>query len=155
MCTADALAAPDAYCTAGYYCVAGTISALTPNALGYAKDCPAGYYCPEGSPMPVPCPAGTYNTLTNKVAETDCTLCTAGFYCIEIARATAPTDLCLAGFYCPEGSTHETMEYCPVAHSCPTGSAAPVPCLDPDFYQDETGAEVCKQCPAGHECTSV
>ena len=22
--------------------------------------CPRGYYCPEGTPEPIPCPAGTY-----------------------------------------------------------------------------------------------
>jgi hypothetical protein len=40
-----------------------------------------GHYCPEGTTIPVPCPAGTFAALENNAAESDCLNCTAGSYC--------------------------------------------------------------------------
>ena len=61
-------------CTAGWYCN-GTSS------ISIQLICPTGHYCPEGTTIPVPCPAGTFAALENNAAESDCLNCTAGSYC--------------------------------------------------------------------------
>jgi len=61
-------------CTAGWYCN-GTSS------TSIQLICPTGHYCPEGTTIPVPCPAGTFAALENNAAESDCLNCTAGSYC--------------------------------------------------------------------------
>lgn len=135
-------------CQSGYYCTRGA-STATQNA------CPAGYYCPSGTHAPIPCPAGTYNTLTGKALLSDCVdcdvgkycpdsgqssqvsyNCAAGYYCISGARTARPTDnvtgrLCNAGYYCTSGTTSETL--------CPAGS-----------YNPYSGLSTCLNCPAGY-----
>lgn len=68
-------------CSAGYICTGG---AIRPNpideALHGGYPCPAGYYCPQGSLVPLPCPAGTYNTNLAMASATDCMLCPKNTY---------------------------------------------------------------------------
>jgi hypothetical protein len=64
----------------GYVCLAGSDTATPTNGInGYI--CPAGSYCPEGSTIETFCPAGTFSNSTGLQAESDCTPCTAGYYC--------------------------------------------------------------------------
>ena len=44
--------------------------------------------------------AGTYSASTNNQASTDCTSCTAGYYCLE--GTVIPVYECPKGYYCPE-----------------------------------------------------
>ena len=122
-------------CTAGFYCLAGTI---TPTLL-----CIAGYYCPTnitdgvsslligsyGSKQ-VPCPGKTYINVTGTKNESDCKHCPAGFYCPE--GSETPNE-CPRGYYCPERSEVETP--------CPLGT-----------YGNRTelhSRENCTQCDPG------
>lgn len=75
------LTAPDATCTAGYYCPNGTSAATL--------RCPVGFACPAGSAAPGPCLAGTYQDTAGAAA---CKACTAGSYC-------ALADPCSPGNY--------------------------------------------------------
>jgi hypothetical protein len=43
--------------------------------------CFSGSYCPMGTTTPVACPAGTFGATTGLRNVTECTPCTAGFYC--------------------------------------------------------------------------
>ena len=38
----------------------------TPDGQSYGYKCPLGHYCEEGTKVPTPCPAGTYNGQTGK-----------------------------------------------------------------------------------------
>jgi len=79
-------------CPKGYYCPKGTrlatefpcpsgfyIDTLNAKVKGECKPCSIGFYCPDGTPAPIPCPAGTYNDLDNTAKE--CQTCPAGKYC--------------------------------------------------------------------------
>ena len=57
------------------------------------------------------------------------------------------------GYYCPQGqSTRNPSAYeCPAGYRCPLGSSTPQICAS-GHYQDETGQDTCKQCPAGFYC---
>lgn len=54
-------------------------------AVESCKTCPAGYYCPSGTDTPQPCPMGTFNPYVGQNELTDCTACTAGSACTQIA----------------------------------------------------------------------
>ena len=54
ICDEDNLATPKSICPKGYYCLEKTDETTI-----LKKDCPRGYYCEDGSPEPIPCPAGT------------------------------------------------------------------------------------------------
>lgn len=43
--------------------------------------CPAGFFCPSGTPVPLPCPAGTFSTKAGNTQQDNCTSCTSGYYC--------------------------------------------------------------------------
>jgi hypothetical protein len=60
-----------------------------------------------GSSIPLSCKPGTFNPDEGKAAYSDCTDCTAGWYCAG-SDAPAPTAKCSAGFYCPTGSKSPT-----------------------------------------------
>ena len=78
-------------CLAGYYC--GT-TALSENIV----DCPTGHYCPTGTINPERCPIGTYNDLTNQIAQSDCKSCTAGKFCSS-EGLSAVSGTCSAGYF--------------------------------------------------------
>ncbi|XP_070552128.1 fibrillin-2-like [Ptychodera flava] len=118
--------------------------------------CPPGFYCPEGSGDPTPCPPGTFSTSTHLEAELDCTLCTAGYYCMDY-NLTAVTAECAPGYFCLRGSPDfqpTDPSYggeCPMGYKCPAGSEYPTPCL-PGTYTNLTGQVTCMNCPAGFYC---
>lgn len=93
-------------CTAGHYCREQSI-----NRTGV---CDPGFYCPTNitnevsslrigsyGPQQVPCPKGTYRTLTSGRNVSDCSQCTIGNYCPE---GTVNPIVCPLGFYCPPAS---------------------------------------------------
>lgn len=66
--------------------------------------CPQGYYCPSGTEFAeqFPCAIGTFNNLTGRVSQTECTQCLGKYYCGQ-PGLTYPNTLCAAGFYCKQG----------------------------------------------------
>ncbi|XP_036928145.1 uncharacterized protein LOC119004899 isoform X4 [Acanthopagrus latus] len=117
-------------CLAGFYCDWG--SSRADEAL-----CPAGFFCPSGTPVPMPCPAGTFSSETGNMHQDNCTTCTPGYYCN--AEGTVQPALCPVGYYCPPGVTLG-LEF-----PCPAGTV-----------QSQLGAsspQACLLCPAGMFCS--
>lgn len=52
------------------------------------SDCPTGHYCPTNttSKFSNPCPPGTFNNITNLEMESQCTPCSAGYYCASFGK---------------------------------------------------------------------
>ncbi len=61
-------------CDPGYYCPEG--SRRIDQEL-----CPMGYYCPLATHYPEQCMNGTFSNTTGLSAQSQCRLCTSGFYC--------------------------------------------------------------------------
>ncbi|XP_019743138.1 zonadhesin [Hippocampus comes] len=117
-------------CWSGFYC--GWGSSKADQTL-----CPAGYFCPRGTPDPIPCPAGTFSSISGNSHLSNCTQCTAGYYC-EVEGTVQPK-LCPAGYYCPPGMTQG------MGLPCPIGTV-----------QNQFGAsslDACLPCPAGMFCS--
>ena len=100
-------------CQPGFYCPKFSTSSRQ-------VQCPTGSYCPTGSHLPKLCPRGKFSNQTELSMESQCTNCTAGYFCGSEGK-TSPTGKCKAGYYCPSGS--ETMEEvdCPIGFHCPEG----------------------------------
>lgn len=155
-------------CPAGYYCGEATI---------VPEDCPHGHWCPVGTMYGTEyaCPNGTFSNKTKLSEPSECTECTAGFYC-ETDGLFGPTGPCEAGFYCARGSATPTpgdgAEYfytgeacseqseaeingvCPVGHYCPLGSRAPTQC-PPGTMSSARGLKnvtQCQPCRPGFTC---
>lgn len=61
----------------GFYCLEGSKTA-TPMSSVSGGVCPAGHYCTEGSSVPSPCPAGSYQNETGGKGRDDCKPCPFG-----------------------------------------------------------------------------
>lgn len=107
-CETGSQSTPSGDCSEGYYCMLGSPT-KEPNST-YGDICPSGTYCPAGSSRPTPCPAGTYNALSQQAS---CKWCPPGFYCP--ANTTQPQE-CPAGYWCENGT--ETAH----ANPCPPGT---------------------------------
>ncbi|CAM9294549.1 unnamed protein product, partial [Choristocarpus tenellus] len=113
-------------CAAGYVCYPGE---------AVPDECSRGYYCPQGED-PVPCPIGTYNSITGQDDQDDCLSCPAGYYCFE------------------EGTSDYTQYPCPAGSFCLIREDEPVPCPAGTF-RSETGASAissCEPCIGGSSC---
>ena len=88
-------------------------------------------YCLISSPIPTPCPAGTYGSVTGLQTAACSGLCDVGSYCLANSTIATPcppgtygfmrglqtaacSGLCSAGSFCPLGSTATTT--CPIAY---------------------------------------
>jgi hypothetical protein len=132
-----------------------------------------GTYCPKASPIPIPCPDGTYGSgniknydipsackecgrgLFSTLADPgNCLDCTAGHVCLGGTSSKYPTDrkkqkgyMCPLGHYCPEGSYKETA--CPIGYySKYEGTEHIDDCLPCKlgWYSDVPGQSGCKKC---------
>uniref|UniRef100_A0A3Q3IVN5 Uncharacterized protein n=1 Tax=Monopterus albus TaxID=43700 RepID=A0A3Q3IVN5_MONAL len=193
-CGSEGLVEPSGSCAAGFLCLMGaTMPNPTDNRTGslcppgiYCLQgkrafycdwgssradqvmCPAGFFCPSGTPVPLPCPAGTFSSQTGNIHQENCTVCTLGYYCQMFCShpgLSEPTGPCEAGYYCPAGSSSPNYtEYqqgksarsqlCPSGHYCPSGTGYPLPCptgslsISPGLK----GVEECPPCPSGLFC---
>lgn len=121
---------PTLKCTDKYYCIARTTNAIGGSGIQPEVLCPDGYYCGDGAAEPIPCPAGTYHDINNSSfrnlkAKSECTACTANYYCPDIAATSVDTTnhKCEAGFTCEAGSTHKRFTICPQGFKCPVNQA--------------------------------
>jgi hypothetical protein len=71
-------------CPAGMYCPAFT--ARVPELKDFA--CSKGKYCPQGTPTEQSCPPGYYNNVTGASSFSDCTICTAGYFCTGLSLSS-------------------------------------------------------------------
>ena len=76
-------------CFAGFYCPVGSDSPTK-------EQCIVGNYCPVGSENPTPCPIGTFSNNIENAAVSDCTNCSAGYYC-QSSGLTNVTGSCKEG----------------------------------------------------------
>ncbi|CAM9131044.1 unnamed protein product, partial [Ectocarpus fasciculatus] len=145
-------------CSPGFYCISG-VNTSTPYALairndtgvGFGDICPVGHYCPLGSGLPTPCPSGRYNGQHGKVRESDCVLCSPGYYCAGLANVK-PTGTCEIGYYCPAGSISSREYEAPLGgYTDIRGSSNYTECV-PGFYQSMYAQDSCIQCPEGYYC---
>ena len=83
---------------------------------------------PTGSPVPEPCPVGTYRDEEASYDISHCTDCDEGYAC-QTVGLMAPVVMCAAGYYCMAGSSvsHPDGEsfgdLCHVGYFCPEGTA--------------------------------
>ena len=135
--TSETLMNTEKICPAGVECPGGV--AVQPDLV--QNECRSGYYCPQGdvNPYPVPCPIATYSNETGLKQVSQCSDCTAGYYCNETGL-TDPSGECPGGYYCPIG----------------TGDAYTFPCPI-GFYRNGSAKESfqdCAECTPGHYCNS-
>ncbi|KAM7413317.1 hypothetical protein PAMA_020621 [Pampus argenteus] len=115
------------------------------DSLAACIPCAAGQYCPyvglsepAGTTAPVACPEGTWSNSSGLRSQEDCKPCLGGFYC-DSAGLHTPTGYCRGGYYCVEGAITSTPTDgitggpCPEGYYCPEGTVQPVPC-DPGTY---------------------
>ena len=139
------MTSPSGLCAAGYYCTSGADrsnpfmldSAQCPTGTVHpiiGHECPTGSYCPEGTDLPIGCPAGTYQTLTN---QDHCLGCPAGYYC-EANTTDYSIFPCPQGYYCLENTT-DMHDY---------------PCPPKTFNNETEGKSLldCDVCTAGMYC---
>ena len=139
-------------CTPGHYCTNGVVPV----------DCPAGYYCPKGTGhVWQACPTGTFSAATGLANETQCTLCTAGYFCDEL-NATAVSGPCDPGHYCRSGAATNTPTasskgdagVCPMGHWCGPQTGEPNDCPAGTFNNGTglTAVDECQSCLPGYYC---
>ena len=77
-------------CPAGYACLLGTGHSSQPLLV-----CARGSFCPAGTRFPTerPCPRGTYTESNALEADEQCTVCPAGYHCIEGQAEVRPSFL--------------------------------------------------------------
>ncbi|CAH1797038.1 unnamed protein product, partial [Owenia fusiformis] len=123
-------------CPEGFYCDATTQNdTICSHGVQNPLECPSGHFCPNGTKFALefPCPAGTFNNVTQLKAEAECLPCTGGQYC-ETTGLTNPTGPCLEGYYCTLGAAIQnpldnvTGSVCPPGSYCEGGSPSPTPC---------------------------
>ena len=139
-------------CPLGHFChPSGTIE---------PEICPAGFYCLAGTALDyIGCPVGTLGLREGLADESQCTPCTAGYYC-DSSPLTAPTGTCDPGYFCSSGATDprplETMANgpCPAGFYCPRNSSSPTPCppgtYSPSTFNTEEAD--CTPCDPGRHC---
>ena len=153
-------------CVEGYFCPNSGMSTY----VEYL--CIAGHYCPEGTAIPVRCPAGTFSPLTiyGNYDVKNCTACSSGYYCATagLVEVTGPCD---AGYYCTQKASSKTQPSytdtggpCTKGHYCLTGSDYPTPCPRGTYMADKQndgnrtvrGINYhCDLCLSGKSCNSL
>ncbi|KAM8989348.1 uncharacterized protein PRD47_016773 [Ara ararauna] len=156
-CEFSGLAAPTGDCAEGFWCKSGA-RIRTPQDGESGLPCPPGHYCPEGAPLPLQCPPGTWAGGEGSRSLQECQPCPGGYYCNSSGQR-APSGPCSPGYYCISGAQSSAPTDglsgapCPINHFCPLGSSSPAPC-PPGSYVPHTHGEVCHACPEGEYCAS-
>ena len=132
-------------CPAGVYCDHASGNTFMEEDRKPA-DCPKGNYCLERTPASTtyPCPAGSFSDRERIINSTQCSNCTAGYFCPTGLDSEPGANLiCPPGHFCPEGTAGENADDARIP-ACPDGT-----------YLEETGksrVEDCLVCPPGEYC---
>eukprot|EP00916_Digyalum_oweni_P001658 GHVL01003160.1.p1 GENE.GHVL01003160.1~~GHVL01003160.1.p1 ORF type:complete len:2347 (-),score=554.57 GHVL01003160.1:550-7590(-) len=125
--------------------------------------CPTGHYCPsEGTIIPIPCAAGTYQNVTGAGSPDNesCLPCPESFFC---EKGSSGLDACPPGSYCPEGSddpidctpggfcsgSNIIPEDCPLGFYCPLKSIYPTICARGGYCPGGSAEPLL--CPNGYQ----
>ena len=148
------------FCPAGFTCSGGA-EGVEPVA------CKEAHYCPEGSSVPLPCPAGTFGNASGLQAEHDCNNCPVGHFCGPgVSKPTtcspgtvAPNENMAACIDCQAGTYQEEAGQtacgsCRPGLFCPVGASAPLPCEAGSYSAASAlvAQAECTICPAGSFC---
>lgn len=117
--------------------------------------CPKGYYCQAGTGLytQTPCPIGTFRATTSATQASDCTACTAKFYCPEPGLIAGNAFKCGAGYLCAAGSESvRGNELCPVDHWCKDGTKTKCAAATYSTVGGIEAATECVECPPGKIC---
>ena len=109
----------------------------------YQLPCPIGTFCVNGTQTP--CPAGTY---TNQVTSTNCTTCSAGYYCPP-GSTSATQQLCA-----PSNATNPALYYCPAGTATPLVAASEGFQTLPDTSQTLYTRQSIQPCPLNKVCVN-
>ncbi|XP_021231889.1 SCO-spondin-like isoform X4 [Numida meleagris] len=151
-CAAPGQTGPSGPCKAGFYCQGRALTALPTD--GVTGDvCPAGAYCPPGSPLPIPCPPGTYSNVSGLRSLHQCLDCPPGLYC-HGANTQAPSGPCEPGYYCTGGAKSALQQMVMEGHYSSAGAFKPEPCPLGSFQPDR-GQSHCRDCPEGTFCNET
>ena len=130
-------------CPAGYVCPAGQDPSI----------CPTGRYCPLGTSVPLPCPSGTYSSLTGLSAASQCEPCPLGFWCSAGKAIACPMDTYNDAL---SADDQGDCTQCPSqAITLQTSAKRLADCkCDADYYNadDASGGVRCERCPLGALC---
>nr|XP_009672374.1 PREDICTED: zonadhesin-like [Struthio camelus australis] len=154
-CEFSGLAAPTGACAEGFWCKSGA-RVRNPRDGESGLPCPPGHYCPEGAPLPLQCPPGTWSDSEGGRNLQECQPCPGGYYC-NSSGLRAPSGHCSPGYYCVSGAQTPAPTDglsgapCPIRHFCPLGSRSPAPC-PPGSYMPQTHGEECHACAEGEYC---
>ncbi|KAG9482440.1 hypothetical protein GDO78_011238 [Eleutherodactylus coqui] len=143
-------------CPQGHFCPAGSQSVCSICPVGHSclsgdiLLCPLGYFCPEGmNTGPIPCPPGTFSSVTGLTNADGCLPCPPGMFCSNWGSRTV-SGSCDPGFFCTGVFSGEGGS-CPRGHYCPAGSSHPYAC-PAGTYNNLTHQQDCLPCPAGYSC---
>ena len=142
-----------------YPCAAGSYNPLQKGTGDATTDCSAcllGHYCIEHTPLPIPCPKGTYNDGTTGKKPLDTTFgcfeCPGGSKCPHVGMEAH--EVCPDGTFSPPGSTE--------CHICQAGFKCSNTGTSLQSYSDNAcEGTVCtvlperqfqEDCPAGYYC---
>ena len=110
-------------------CPLGWFSRTIQEQFAYCSLCPVGHYCDSAiSSDRIPCPLGTYHSLTGQSALSSCQICPAGKF--AEAGWTSCAD-CATGRFAPSAATGSCQQ-------CAAGR-----------YQNATSQTACQLCNAG------
>ncbi|KAL8431207.1 hypothetical protein Efla_000152 [Eimeria flavescens] len=148
-CTRKGLGAPDAECSAGYYCVSAAPTSTPEQEWSDGGGfCTAGFICPKRSISQRPCPSGSY--CSKEKADVPTGSCDAGHFCAHHATDSQPPDQA----YFDQCPSDTTQGICPSGTFCPAGSVFPLKCPAGTIRRLPAGKslEECVACPEGSFC---
>ncbi|XP_032305021.1 zonadhesin-like isoform X2 [Coturnix japonica] len=151
-CATPGQSGPSGPCKAGFYCQGRAFTALPTD--GVTGDvCPAGAYCPPGSPLPIPCPPGTYSNVSGLRSLGQCLDCPPGLYC-DGTNTQAPSGPCEPGYYCTGGAKSALQHVVMEGRYSSAGAFKPELCPLGSFQPDR-GQSHCRDCPEGTFCNEM
>lgn len=133
-------------CPGGYICNVKATSDYT------KYPCKKGYFCVKGGQTAIPCPPGTFTSITTAATISDCQTCSGGKQC---PGASDIEKGCPVGTYCPAASS--SPKPCPMGYYCNGNTTLPVICEEKKYcpkYKDSDKIYTFSNSTTGTVCAS-